>query len=85
MNPQAGTRFDRLRVAFWSSLISTPVRLLGGAWRLAWGHCPLCNSDAPLLDHCPCCMGDRTFPLSKEQKARRWKDYLFLVNLMGKS
>lgn len=36
----------RLRYAF--------LRLRGG-WRLAWGFCPKCNSDAPAKDTCTVC------------------------------
>jgi hypothetical protein len=29
-----------------------------GWWRMVWGLCPWCNSDAPALYHCPvCCYG----------------------------
>ncbi len=30
---------------------------LRGAWRIRWGSCPLCNSDAPEMDDCAFCNG----------------------------
>lgn len=35
------------------------------------GFCPRCNSDAPELDTCRVCAGDRTFPLSAARSAYR--------------
>jgi hypothetical protein len=31
-----------------------------GRYRMWWGWCPSCNSDAPEIDVCPVCLGDRT-------------------------
>lgn len=32
-------------------------------WRVLWGLCPRCNSDAPEIDNCPVCARHRTpFP-----------------------
>jgi len=51
-----------------------------GKYRLMFGFCPLCNSDAPELDFCPVCKsysssrGDK-FPPEKETKDRWWKGY----------
>lgn len=28
-------------------------------WRVKWGFCPACNSDAPLIDNCPVCLNYR--------------------------
>lgn len=33
---------------------------LRGAYRLAWGFCPRCNSDAPEIDRCAICDGYRS-------------------------
>lgn len=30
-----------------------------GIWRIHWGFCPVCNSDAPELDSCRFCDGFR--------------------------
>ena len=32
---------------------------LRGMWRIRWGNCPVCNSDAPDLDTCTYCHGFR--------------------------
>lgn len=32
-------------------------RRLRGYYRLLWGWCPRCNSDAPAVDNCPVCVG----------------------------
>ena len=83
MDPRKGSAWGRLRVAFWRTAFATPARLAGGAWRLWWGHCPLCNSDAPLLDHCKVCRGSREYPPSPERRTQLWRDYLWIVNLLG--
>lgn len=33
------------------------LRYLLGHWRLIWGFCPVCNSDAPEIDSCAWCGG----------------------------
>lgn len=38
------------------------------AWRLWWNLCPICNSDAPEIDQCWCCQGNREFPLPEWRK-----------------
>ena len=35
---------------------------LRGWWRIFWGTCPLCNSDAPCVDTCALCEGFRGYP-----------------------
>lgn len=45
------------------------------AWRLWWGLCPVCNSDAPAIDTCECCHGWQGYPLTDEQKYR-YVEYL---------
>ena len=45
------------------------------AWRLWWGLCPICNSDAPALDTCKCCRGEQIYPLTDDQK-RLYVEYL---------
>jgi len=39
-----------------------------GCWRIYWGACPVCNSDAPALDTCQFCKGHREW---RDKKARR--------------
>lgn len=31
------------------------IRRLKWWWRVLWGFCPRCNSDAPMIDHCDVC------------------------------
>ena len=33
------------------------LRKAVGWWRLLWGFCPGCNSDAPAVDSCKVCQG----------------------------
>lgn len=48
------------------------LRKLRARWRLAWGLCPACNSDAPTIDACPVCLSYRTpFPPCAARK-RLW-------------
>lgn len=39
-----------------------------GCWRIYWGFCPVCNSDAPLLDNCKFCGSFRGW---RDKTARR--------------
>jgi cytochrome c5 len=51
------------------------MQLLGG-WRLWWGFCPECNSDAPEKDTCVVCRNYQGFhPPSEEEKAAWWKRF----------
>lgn len=34
------------------------LRYLIGRYRMIWGWCPRCNSDAPAVDTCPVCRFD---------------------------
>jgi hypothetical protein len=38
-----------------------------GLWRVYWGHCPVCNSDAPKIDSCSFCSSYRGY---RDKKAR---------------
>jgi len=52
-------------------------RYLRGHWRLLFGFCPSCNSDAPEIDICSVCNGYRypqIFPPPKDIK-RQWWEY----------
>lgn len=51
------------------------MRRFIGKWRLWWGLCPLCNSDAPEIDTCPVCYSSREFPPTPEFKAGMWKRF----------
>jgi hypothetical protein len=42
-----------------------------GLWRIWWGSCPKCNSDAPKLDHCRYCNGHREWRDRKERRDER--------------
>ena len=49
------------------------LRRLQGRWRLWWGFCPQCNSDAPELYACPVCeYYHGEYPPSAETKAAWW-------------
>lgn len=54
------------------------LRLLG-RWRMLWGLCPACNSDAPEIDGCRVCLGFRWSvnggPPPKEIKAWWWEKF----------
>lgn len=53
-------------------------KLAIGRWRLWWGLCPECNSDAPEVDCCPVCRAfDRMhFPPTPAQKLEWWNRYV---------
>lgn len=38
-----------------------------GLWRIHWGCCPECSSDAPELDSCQYCKGHRGWRDKKER------------------
>ena len=46
-----------------------------GAWRLLFGFCPMCNSDAPLLYDCYVCK------FGKRQKNLWWEIFLKHIEL----
>lgn len=35
--------------------VSITLKMLRARWRVWWGFCPACNSDAPALYECPVC------------------------------
>lgn len=55
--------------------MKTIARRLLWAWRIWWGLCPICNSDAPEMDTCECCRGWRGYPLTDAQRCS-WVEYL---------
>lgn len=56
---------------------------LRGKWRLFWGLCPACNSDAPELYDCTVCQWYRTSERGMPDKTIKqawWERYLKLLN-----
>lgn len=52
------------------------IALLAGKYRLFWGLCPWCNSDAPHLYDCPICeYYNGKYPPPKELKNKWWKRF----------
>jgi hypothetical protein len=52
------------------------IKLLLGYYRNFWGFCPACNSDAPEMYNCYCCLGDRVFPPDKQTKKERMNKFI---------
>ncbi len=52
------------------------MKYLLGKWRLWWGFCPACNSDAPELDTCKICKSSRDFPPSELLKRNWWLRFI---------
>lgn len=48
---------------------------LSGLLRIAFGFCPVCNSDAPALDTCEFCLGYRMWARHDEryELIQRWR------------
>lgn len=44
-----------------------------GRYRIFWGFCPVCNSDAPELDTCAFCRGERGYRDKTARKDLRFK------------
>lgn len=52
------------------------IALLAGKYRLFWGLCPWCNSDAPRLYDCPICeYYHGKFPPDKKIKDVWWEKF----------
>lgn len=57
------------------------IKLISGAFKLFWGFCPKCNSDAPELYDCTVCnyythgKTGYVFPPTKNIKDLWWKKY----------
>ena len=47
-------------------------------YRLFFGFCPKCNSDAPDIDNCDVCLGDTSYPPSRQRKEELLR--LFLIS-----
>jgi len=48
-----------------------------------FGFCPQCNSDAPSIDKCEVCRGDRTTPFRKPKRKEYWEKYKKYVDYLG--
>lgn len=44
-----------------------------GMWRIRFGFCPICNSDAPELDTCKFCDGFRGYRDKTARRELEWK------------
>jgi len=44
-----------------------------GLWRIYWGSCPECNSDAPALDKCKFCGGFRGWRDKTARRELKWQ------------
>ena len=54
----------------------TWIEALIGKWRLLWGFCPYCNSDAPVLYNCPVChYYHGSYPPDKVLRRAWWVRY----------
>ena len=58
------------------------MKWLVGRWRLFWGLCPMCNSDAPEVDICRVCEGWRGVysPLKDIKEVWWWMRYMDLIH-----
>lgn len=58
------------------------IKKVVGRWRMFWGFCPQCNSDAPELDTCTVCgcgLIQDGYPPSKFTKRMWWKNFCFAL------
>lgn len=44
-------------------------------WKMRWGFCPECDSDAPAIDTCPVCRGLKEWPPSLITHVIRWDNW----------
>lgn len=51
------------------------LRLAIAKYRLFFGFCPKCNSDAPAIDSCNVCNSERSYPPSKHKKQTWFNTY----------
>ena len=51
------------------------LKLAIAKYRLFFGFCPKCNSDAPAIDTCNVCNGERSYPPTKQTKKNWYKTY----------
>lgn len=64
-------------------------KLARGRLRIAYGFCPLCNSDAPEVYDCPLCEGYQQasgdkYPPTKETKNKWVSEYKSTLNVWAK-
>lgn len=50
---------------FWTYII--------GRWRIYWGQCPVCNSDAPEIDTCSFCQGWHGYRDNAARERLKWR------------
>ena len=58
-----------------ASDLTQMLGILTAKWRLFFGFCPKCNSDAPAIDSCNVCNGERSYPPSKHKKQTWFNTY----------
>lgn len=59
-----------------ASHLTQELGILTAKWRLFFGFCPKCNSDAPKIDNCNVCFGARECLPSKQRKDELLKRFL---------
>ena len=52
----------KARILFLRGWIKAFTCLMVARYRIFWGFCPLCNSDAPEIDKCILCDNNREWP-----------------------
>ena len=52
------------------------LSVIRAKYRLFFGFCPKCNSDAPEIDNCNVCLGARSYPPSRQRKDELLKRFL---------
>lgn len=71
---------------------ATPLRIyfstLRAKWRVVFGFCPMCNSDAPAIYDCPLCEGYHSADngLPSVEKREKWlSDYIIVLKGMART
>ena len=59
-----------------ASDLSGLLGILVAKYRLFFGFCPKCSSDAPAIDSCNICFGVRSYPPTKQRKDELLKRFL---------
>lgn len=67
---------DTQQSAGLTSYLTQMLGILIAKYRLFFGFCPKCNGDAPAIDGCGICNGERSYPPSKHKKMMWYKNYL---------
>ena len=61
-------KLKKINGGIWINLF----KKLRGRWRLLFGFCPACNSDAPELYDCTVCQWYRTSENGMPKKSTKW-------------